>query len=122
MVDGEAAGDLVVDVFGEDLLLAELVGIGIGTVIDNGASHGRGYAGKALELWPSGGVDVDALVGGVSREAITDAENGGLGAAGDGSGGVGSALADALLTAWTGRAAEGEEQCERSDCRLDLHA
>ena len=107
VIDGEAAGNFAVDVFGDDLLFAEFVGVGVGAVVDDGAGHGWGEAGEGFEFGAGCGIDVDAFVGGVAREAVADAEDGGLRAAGDDGGGVGGALADTLLAAGAGGAAEG---------------
>jgi len=115
MVDGEATGDLVIDVLGENLFFQEFVGVGIGAVVDNSASHGRGNPLEAFELRPAGGVDVDAAVSGIACEAVADSKNGGSGATRDGGSGVGCTLADTLLTARAGGAAK--EAQERNACK-----
>ena len=113
--NGEAAGDFVVDVFGEDLLFAEFVGILIGAVGDDGAGHGGGDAGERFEVGSVGGIDVDADFGWFAGEAVADAEDGGLCARGDGSGGIGGVFADALLAAGAGGAAEGKQEGWRGE-------
>ena len=110
MDDGEAAGDFVVDVLGQDLLSAEFVGVFVRAIGDNGAGHGGGDSGEGFEVGARGGVDVDADFGGFAGEAVTDAEDGGFGARGDGGGGVSGVFADALLATRAGGAAEGDEE------------
>jgi len=103
--NGEAAGYFVVDVLRDDLFFAEFVGVFVGSVGDDVAGHGGGDAGEGFEVGTGGGIDVDAGFGWFAGEAVADAEDGGLGARGDGGSGVGGVFADALLAAGAGGAA-----------------